>query len=199
MADLFDVLALAEAKQILSIGSVDTTDDVNLARAVTAVSRRLDELVGPVVQRPVSGEMHNGGYCTVELLQAPVAAVTAVTENGVVLVEGTDWVGDRYKPDPALYDGFIVRRSGNYDIPFTSGRLNVVVSYTAGRYADTATVGAVYREAAGLMLRNLWRSYQESVGQVGEFDTPVQNFPAFAVPNAVRDLLHTEVQPEVGF
>jgi hypothetical protein len=199
MADPNDVVSLAEAKRMLSIGAVDTTDDANLERVITAVSRRLDRLVGPIVRRAVTNERHNGGSCAVELRQSPAFAITSVAEDGVALVEGTDWIGDRYEPDPSLYDGFVIRQAGDYDTFFAPGRQNVVASYTAGRYENTAAVGAIYKEAAALMIRNLWRSYTESIGQVNEFDVPVQSFPTFAVPTAVRELLHSELQPEIGF
>lgn len=210
MADLLDVVTLAEAKAILSVSATDTSRDADVERLITAVSRRLDTLVGPVVRRAVTDEKHDGGRTVIELAHGPASAVATVIEHAgttsKTLTEetvGTEpaegWFGERYDPDPILYSGMIVRRVGGSDSRFEAGRGNVVVTYTAGRHLDTASVDKRFREAAGIMLRNLWRPYQESVGGVGEFDSPVQNFPGFAVPNAVLQLLSDEVIPEVGF
>ncbi len=73
------------------------------------------------------------------------------------------------------------------------------VNYLAGRAASTTTVDPRHKEAAALMLRNLWRSYEISTGNRDQYDVPIQSFPTFAVPKAVRDLLSEEVQDPVGF
>lgn len=210
MVDTYDVLTTTEAKQILSISLTDTSKDSSVERVVTAVSRRLDRLIGPVVQRAVTDERAGARGCHLELAYGPVSAVSSVVEyqgtTAVTLteetpgVEPTDgWVGERYAPNPSLLSGVLIRRCSGSDRLWWEGHGNVVVSYTAGRAAATASVDARHKEAAGLMVRNLWRSYENTVGGVDQFDTPTQAFPAFAVPNAVKELLADELQTDDGF
>ena len=210
MADTLDILTLTEARNILSIGASDTTLDTELARVITSVSRRLDTYVGPVVQRSVTSEIHSGGSTMIELGYGPISAVSAVTEYqgthatavtaetaGTQPTEG--YYAERYKPNPALMSGILVRRISGSPCHWYWGNGNIQVTYTAGRSVSTGTVDAIYKEAAGLMVRNLWRSYQQSTGGFGEYDVPAQNFPTFTIPRSVVELLADEVQPTVGF
>lgn len=210
MADTLDVLTLPEAKAALRIGATDTTMDDDLVRLITTVSRKLDECVGPVVRRTVTAERHNGGSRSIELGYGPVSSVSTVTEyqgdTAVTLTEQTagttptnGWFGERYQPDRSLYSGIIVRTYGGQAGGWWAGVGSVAVTYTAGRATATSTVDARYKEAGVLMLRNLWRPYENSVGAVDEFDTPMQSFPTFTVPRAVRDMLAEEWQIAVGF
>ncbi|HEU5394701.1 MAG TPA: hypothetical protein VFV36_07840, partial [Candidatus Methylomirabilis sp.] len=80
MADTYDLLTLTEAKSVLRIGVNDTTLDTELARVITAVSRRIDEGIGPTVVRAVTSERHQGGRSSVELHHGPVQAVGSVLE-----------------------------------------------------------------------------------------------------------------------
>lgn len=207
--DTLDVVSLEEAKVALSIGSADDTAGADLARLITAVSRRLDDGIGPVVRRAATHRA-SGGRRILELPLGPVYSVTSVTEyqgtSAVTVTEETlgtspsdGWAGERYDPDPTLYSGLLVRRSGGSDMCWYPGQGNVQVVYTAGRAADTSAVDARHKEAAILMLRNLWRSYETSVGGVDEYDVPVGSFPTFAVPRAVKELLAREWQTHVGF
>lgn len=210
MADTLDVLTLAEARSILSFGASDTTLDTAIARVVTTVSRRLDTYIGPIVQRSVTSEIHDGRGTRIELGLGPISAISTVTEyqgnTATVLtaetpgVEPTDgYYAERYAPNPTLLSGVLVRRISGHDSCWQLGRGNVQVGYLAGRATATSTVDPIYKEAGALMLRNLWRSYQQSIGGVDEYDTPIQNFPTFTIPRAVVELLADEVQPTVGF
>lgn len=206
--DAYDVLTTTEGRLAVGLASTDTTRDATIERLVTTVSRRLDDLIGPVVQRVVTAEEAQGHGCHLELSQGPVTAISSVVEyQGTTAVtltretpgtEPTDgYKAARYAPDPSLMSGVLVRRSSGSTHYWWPG--SVVVTYTAGRVASTTSVDARHKEAAVLMLRNLWRSYENAVGGVDEFDTPTQSFPTFAVPNAVRDLLTEELQDPVGF
>lgn len=210
MSDPLDVLSLTEAKAILSVQASSTNYDTQLARVITAVSRKLDKAVGPIVRRAISAEQHQGRNFVrqrIELRWCPVTSISAVTNylgaTATLLTEATPgvnpsdgWLGERYAPDPSLYSGVIVRRAGLN--PWYFGDM-VTVSYTAGRYADTSSVDARFKEAAALTLRNEWRPYQQGTGTLGEFDVPQQTFPTYGIPNAVRDLLSDEWKPEIGF
>lgn len=210
MADALDVLTLSEAKSVVQIGPADTSRDVELARVITTVSRRLDDAIGPTIVRLVTSERHSGGRHRIELYHCPVLSVSSVTEyqstHAVNLteetlgVEPTDgWYGERYRPQPSLYSGIIVRRLGGFNYNFWYGAGNIAVTYTAGRSTTVSLVDARIKEAAGVILRNWWRSYEQSVGGFDEYQVPQQNFPTFGVPRAAMDILRDLWEPETGF
>lgn len=208
--DLYDVLTTTEAKQILSVALTDSSKDSTIERLVTTVSRRLDTLVGPVVQRSVTSEAHDGGCTSIHLEMYPVSAVASVSEyrgtSGYAVTAETagtqptsGFYAERYKANRSLMSGVLVRRVSGSTDAWYPGFGNVLVTYTAGHAASTTTVDPRHKEAAELMLRNLWRSYENTVGGVDQYDVPIQSFPTFAVPKAVRDLLAEEIQDSVGF
>lgn len=203
MADTLDVLTLAEGKVAVGIDSADTSQDTPLAAKITAVSRRLDQLVGPIVRRTVTGEVHEGGRCEIKVRRYPVYSFTTVTEYSattatVLTAEDYDTQpADAYWAEPwhtstAVYSGCVHRRSGGWSHVFPWGPEAVRVTYVAGRYADTASVDPMFKDAAAIMLKNSWRPLEAATQLVGEFDVPAQNFPRFGVPNYVRDLLAEE-------
>lgn len=205
-ADTFDVVTAAEVTPFLSFSSAPTT----LEAAITAVSRRLDEACGAIVTRGEVTEYHDGGHGTVRL-KHPASAFTSVTEyqgsSAVTLTRetvGTEpadgYYAEPHAPDRTLFSGRLVRRSGGKDYGFYAGRGNVAVVYTAGRYADTASVDRRFKEAALIMLRNLVGASEPTTVTLDEFDTPGGRYPTFAVPNAVRQLLWDEWReiPGVG-
>lgn len=210
MSDPYDLLTLAEGKATLRIDTTDVYRDDLLASVITMVSRRLDRYIGPTVARSVTDERRDGGHPRIELRYCPVQAVTYVREyQSSILVtltekqpatEPTDgWYGERYAPDPTLYSGVIVRTIGDFTQRFWDGVGNVVCSYTAGRVASTTSVDARIKEGAKLVLRNWWRQYEQSTGGFDEYEVPHSNFPTYAMPRAVCELLHDLYQPEVGF
>lgn len=199
-----DVITLPEAKTALNLSGT-AAYDAELPVWITTVSARLDSLVGPVVVRTLTGELHDGGEHCVYLRYYPVSAITSVTEYDDVtptsLTAETNaskpaaaYLAGRYRRDPTLMSQRIRRRSSGTDDTFPSGRQNVAVTYSAGRAANTAAVAERYKTAAELMLINLWRSQQDSVAGVGEYDVPQGIFPTFAVPRAVKELLYGEIQ-----
>ncbi|MER5388372.1 hypothetical protein [Saccharopolyspora sp. NPDC002686] len=204
-----DVLTLDEGKQALN-ATRTTASDLELAAWITAVSQRLDELVGPVVARPVVGEAHDGGRHVVLLTHYPVRSITSVAEyvNGTEVplaaethnsTPAASYLLDQYEPDRSLWSNWLRRRRNGTDALFVPGRSAVVVSYEAGRFDNTAGVDSRFKIAAMLMLKNLWRSQEDSVATIGEFDVPASSFPTFAVPRAVREMFPREIQePRMG-
>lgn len=198
MVDALDVLTAAEARAAVGKDGIDE-DEGLLAQMTTGVSRSLDRAVGPVVQRVVTGELHDGGSSTVQLALYPVSTLTLVTEHtsGVAAALTVEtpttmpngYLAEPYRPDPALLSGLLVRRSGGSDTSWAGGRRNVKVTYVAGRSADTASVDARFKHAARIWLQYMWRAEEPSVAVLGEFDVPAQAWPKFGVPNAVRDML----------
>ncbi len=210
MAGPYDIVTLNDTKLVLGIALTNTVKDVALSRLISTVSDRLDSHIGPTIARSVTSERYDGGLDTIELRRSPAITISSVIEyqdtRPVYLAEEQPgiqpteaWYGDRYTPEPSLYSGLLHRRLGSERYRFWSGRGNVVISYTAGRSTTTATVNPRIQEATFLCLRNMWRSYEQSVGPMSEFDVPAQSFPTFAIPKVVRQLLPDMYQSEVGF
>ncbi|MDA3624254.1 hypothetical protein OU415_02330 [Saccharopolyspora sp. WRP15-2] len=205
MADPLDVLTLAEAKQALNISESVTKHDAELPSYITAVSQRLDLYIGPVVQRTVTNEVHDGGRPSVFLDLFPVVSVTQVIEysdtTSTVLTAESNAVKpdeayllERYDVIPSLWSGRLLRRRAGRRARFESGQANVAVSYVAGRCASTAEVPERYKLAAKFMLENFWRSQLDATGGVNEFDMPQANFPRWGIPMAARQLVSGEIQ-----
>lgn len=205
MADTLDVITLAEGKTAVGVGSGDSSLDAPLAQKITAVSRRLDRLCGPIVQRTVTDEVHPGGRPSVRTRLWPVASFTTVTEYDataaqVLTLEDFDtqpaegfWP-ERWESTPtAVFNGVIWRRSSGCGAWFPAGPEAVKVTYVAGRAANTASVDPVFKEAAGIALKNLWRTMETATQMLGEFDVPAQSFPVSIVTKAVRDACADEI------
>lgn len=210
MADVVDVLTLAEGKATLKLSGTAQYDS-QLPAWITAVSRMLDHKVGPIVRRTVTEELHDGGDGYLRTRLWPIAAITTITEyastTGTVLTAETNlakpdagYLAERYDRDPTLFSGLIRRRAGGSRSRFAGGSSNIVVTYSAGRFVDTATVDERFKSAARLTLQNLWNSQRPNLAEVGEFEIPQSNWPRFAVPNAVKEMLADEWQdgPLVG-
>ena len=188
-----DVLTLIEFKTGLDITQTDITADTKAKGWITAISRLLDERCGPIRQRTITAERHRNPGRQFTVARSPVAAVTALTSYsggaGTAYTNVGVGVGTGYTLEPrtagtGTYSGLICSGDGA-----AFGEW-VDVTYTAGRYADTDTVDPRFKQAAVLIAKNLFRSESVSVGSVDGFDVPFPTFPAaFAVPNAVRDLL----------
>lgn len=199
-----DWLTSEEADTSLGIGGSDTSLDDLLAAMITAVSERLDRAVGPVVKRTVTDELHNGGGPTIRTRLWPIYSTPAVTlvewdgaTSRTLTAEGfaDNQDQDGYLLEPSveagLYSGVIRRRSYGADTPFAAGRLNVKITYAAGRFASTAAVPERFKQAARVTLENWWQMVRDGVGQdsSGEYLAPLSVFPSFAIPNAARQLL----------
>jgi len=204
MADPLDVLTIDEGKSAVSIDQTDSRDDEELAAYITAVSRYLDHKIGPTVARTVTGEVHNGAVCSIVLRFRPVMSVSSLTEytgtSPVTLTQMTatsqptdGYLLEQYEPQAGLYSGIVHRMTSGYGGRFAYGVANVVCTYTAGRSASTTSVDSRIKRAASICLKNMWRDREQSAGLVGEFDTPVQSFPTFAMPNAAAQLLVKEM------
>jgi hypothetical protein len=197
-----DLLTLSEAKAALNVDSdaLGSTQDVELAAYVAAVSARLDELLGPVVTRTETVRL-DGGACFVQL-RAPVASVTSVVEYDQGEATALDEETLTELPDDGWLleedTGVLWRRKSGRDAAFPAGRRNVAVTYTAGRAAQTA-VPPRFKVAAALCLAHLWRR-EQGMGSVtyGEAAVVASPVPAWAVPRAVLELLADELLPPQG-
>lgn len=205
VADALDVLSPAEARSAVGIRSSEM--DENLAMAVTAISRLFDDSFGPVVQRTVTNEVHRGFSETVTTDLCPVASFTSVIEAWQTVqtaltekVFGAADTTDSFWAEPwqttsAPYSGTLYRIGGGVG----GGGFSelVKISYVAGRFASTAVVDRLFKQAAVFALKNAWKAYQDSLAQSGEFTSPFASFPGFALPRASTQLLRGEMRAAV--
>lgn len=176
MADTLDILTLTEAKTALNIPSATTTYDTELAQVITAASRIVDSVYGPVVQRAVTKNIVSPAGTI--YLDWP-AAVTSVTEyrSGtatVLTAEDFDTAGT-YRLDTTT--GALTRRLSWADTYWYANEL--VVVYTSGRAANTAAVDEKFKEAAVVALVHLWqhRGAQSGAGSFGGDGAPFGGVP----------------------
>lgn len=170
MADTLDLITLNEGKAAINLPTSNTSYDTELAMFITAISRRVDSLIGPVVNRTITAERHNGGGWFVDLRKTPVSSVTTVVEwDEAGTSTSLSAEDDDTKPASGFLlvnslhrQGRIVRRSAGTTAAFLCGTGNVVVTYVAGRAAATANVDALYKMGAGNILRRVWQ--RESAG-----------------------------------
>lgn len=206
MADTLDVLTLDEGKRALNIPLADTSFDTEVASYITAVSQRLDDLTGPIVKRTVTDEVHDGGLGFILPVHTPVLSVTSVAQytSGTATTLTAETVGASTTTNYLLIGGgshesVILRRSSWSDSVFAPGRSNVLITYVAGRFENTASVSPKFKQGAAKMLSLLWKGDQ-GAGTV-TFGAPVEaeglGIIGFAVPRAVTDLLAEELRPPV--
>ena len=198
---------LTEAESLAAVNASATT--ATLTNLVTAVSQQLDELCGPVVVRTITSELHDGGRPTILLRNLPVSSITTVTEyDGTTATTLTAETNVTKTTANYLHlgtagevaSGRIVRRSNNADYVFPAGRRNIDVTYVAGRAATTSAVAPKFKQAAAMMLRNVWVSEQASGSETfGAFTDQAPN-PLLGpgMLNKVAALLDGEMLPGVA-
>lgn len=195
-----DVLSAAEAAEAIDAPSTSTS---KLGKVNTAVSRRLDELVGPIVRRTITGEVHRetGGRPTVALRRWPVVSVSSAVEydrsgssTSLTVETFSSKPADGFRLEPTLAEpelglfGPTITRTVDGNVSTFDSSL--VVTYVAGRYANTAAVDERYKEACRICLVNLWQRITAGRGVLeADFDVPRYPFPTFAVPRSARELL----------
>lgn len=190
-ADALDILTITEAREAINVATGHASE---LERMITGVSRRIDDLCGPVVVRTVTDELHDANGPLLFPKLWPVFSVTTVTEyqsgtGTVITAEAIDTAGGYL-----LENGRLVRRSGWVT---STWRGRISVTYVAGRYATTAAVDPKFKLAAAAILRRLW------VREAGAWARGTDPFldagagPGFfkAVDPMVREFLGTELLP----
>lgn len=211
MADTLDVISLTAAKVALNIDDDNTDYDAELARQITAVSRVMDEIVGPVVVRTITTEEHLGNRGIIALRRRPVTSITTVREvlyGAAQTVSAVAFGGSsdgyralKWERNPSLLSGLLRRRRYGCHAPWGD---EVEVTYVAGRYANTAAVDARFVEAAAGVLRRLWKreagTWAQSASVFADLDASPGS-PFFrAVEPVIRELIGDEVQTDlVGF
>lgn len=198
MADTLDVLTVAESQSAITVTSSNTTIDATaLAAMVTAVSREMDRLCGPIVQYERTDRL-DGGKTDVMTFRRPISSVVSVTEyyfnTPYVLTEEIPGSATTRQYRLEKRHGRLFRRESTYDTYWAPGRGNVIVDYVAGRFANTAAVDPQFKQAAKLAVANLWR---REYGMRGP--DAAEAGATFGLPNAARDLLRGEMLMEYGF
>lgn len=202
MSAATDLLSLADAQAAVRLSASNTIHAARLEGYVTAVSLAIDELVGPVVRRTVTGEQHPGGCGHVRLRRTPISSVTTVkvwdagistTLTGETLSVAGGYLAEQDGDDPTLLSGTLRRRSSWSSIPWEHG--TVEVTYVAGRYATTSAVrGSRFHTAAVLTLKSVWQGEADTVAVVNEYEQPISAFPRVVIPQAAKDLLADQIQ-----
>jgi hypothetical protein len=204
-----DVLTIDEAADAVDVPGQSSS---KLGATVTAVSRRLDELVGPIVVRTIADERHpfSNGRCSIAARRFPIASVTTATEYDaggaatVLTVEtATSKPADSFllrptlaEPELGLFGPAVYRRAGGREATFEQ---EIVLTYEAGRFATTQDVDERYKEAARITLANLWQRVAPGTGNItGDYDVPRFPFPMFAVPRSAKELLLDVWQDRAG-
>ena len=186
--DVLDVLTLDEARQAINV-TASTDHDADLAVMVTAVSRVLDAECGCVVERAVSGEVHDGSSGAVVTGLWPVSQFTTVTPTTV------------YDAEP--FDRGAGLFSGRIEGAFPTTRWGVTVDYIAGRYPDTATVDARWKTVAASILRRLWKreagTWAQSADFLETFDNQAQQSGFYRVAKPIIDELLADEQDRYSY
>lgn len=193
-----DVITEDEAKAGLNIPLSDTSQDTELAQVITAASRWLDDLVGPVVTRAVT-ETHQKPSNPIYLRQPPALGVTSVTEyssgTGTVLTAEAVSTAGGYLWN--TNDHTVSRRSSFTDTDWTGQA--VVIVYTAGRYTSTANVDPRFKDACVTILQYLWQQRGTSPQRAYDPETAQayggSTWSAKGVNTQVRQMLVDEWVP----
>lgn len=202
-AGALDVISVGEARVAAGYSAGDQSKDMRLQWIVTAVSLKLDELVGPIIRRNVT-ERHDGGKQYVRLRRWPVTSVTSVTEyltgtanvlTAETLTAAGTFLAERSPDDSTLYTGVVWRRSGFNNSWFPPGKQNVVVVSSVGRFDTMSDAqGSDYAQAARIAVKANWAGELNGVQNLGEYDVPQASFPSVIIPKAAIDLLADQVQ-----
>jgi len=148
-----DLITLEEARSALSFAASSTSHDTDLAGTyIPAVTAVIEDVTGPVVSRAFSQDFDGGS--SVLVLPHFYVTVTQVDEDGVTLVDGTDYVvnGDA---------GMVYRGTSYSGGHWATGRGNITVAYTAGFAASTEAVPGTVKLAARLILATTWQRDQQ--------------------------------------
>lgn len=211
MADT-DILTLDEALAAVNMVSEAVPENQRLQRFVAGISQRVDILCGPVVGREVADERHDGGKGRIFPHRSPVLEVTSLSEweGGIETVLTAETLVDR-PPASYLLDhterlAYIWRRSSGHDSRFPPGRRNIVVTYTAGRFATTAEVDERFKSAVSSILSRIYKRETAAWSQSPSFFPDVEDpapsvGPGFfkAFDPMITEWLADELLPPPGY
>lgn len=142
------IVPLADAKAALNIPAATTTHDDEITLYIAAATDYIENITGPILSVTGKTWTADGGRECV-MLPEEAASITSVTVDGTATTE--------YTAD--LRAGIVYKGTGSgagYS-SFTSGRANVVVTYTVG--GSTVPPAAVL--AARELIRYWWQTSQQ--------------------------------------
>jgi len=186
--DIFDVfpadprflISLADARDVLNFAATNTTHDDELRLYLAAATVVVEELDRPYVQETQTFTC-DGGRAAVVLPEAPITAVTSVTN------EGTALASTAYRLNAG--SGIVHYLNGTFPV----GTQNIVFTYTTGLARIPANVILAARE----LVKHWYQRSQQSPrpqfqGVINDGD--MTYVAGYAVPNFVVGIL----RPQVG-
>lgn len=187
-----DILTDAEARAALRLPTGLNTE---LQAMLTGLSSMVDDLCGPVVIRAAT-EVVSGPYCGPILIAGtPVASITSVVEH--VGTTNTTLDADDYQLDADDHLARLFARSAGYDSAWTPGARNYTLTYQAGRFADTASVGYSWKERFRSVLVAKWQ-FETGAWARNRTELPVNEFgapTAFDAEAAIRSTFASDLRP----
>ena len=170
------LVSLTETKTHLNITT--TNNDTQLQGFIDAAQAQADYWFGPTRRATYTNEVHDGGWPTIVLFNAPILSVTTikeyigVSEHDLTLQPPGSTV-DNYGysiDDPN--SGIIVRRSAaGTPIPFFGGPRSIIVTYVAGSTSTAADIRMAMLED----IRGLWVQTQQARRPTGMPDEDIWN------------------------
>lgn len=173
------LVSLEEMRAHLRLSA--STDDEQLRDFILVGTDCAQQYTGRTwVRTAVVGELHNGGDRMVQLRHAPVASVSAVTENGVALTENTHYVLNGRL-------GWLYRGTKTAPTCWLWGRQIISASYVAA--PDGGIVPPAVRHGVREMVRHLWEARRGGSGIPRQGpDTEWVPILGYSVPRRVAEL-----------
>lgn len=192
------IVGLAEARASIGLPVAAVAKDEVLRNKILSATPIIEDLVGPVIPRPLT-ESYDGGGSKIKLLYSPVLSVSSIVESfgnytrtlTAQPLDGSTFDAYGYTLDAR--DGLLTRRVSGSVGAFAAGRRNVLVTYVAGR----AVVGQNILDATCRLVRHFFQQEQQgSRPDMGSPDsTTMTTTPSgFAVPRAVVELCADDVR-----
>lgn len=202
-ADPLDLLTLAEAIRALHLPDSFSNDDqlAEIEQMNTGVARDIDDLCGPVVIRNVTEWLSPAATEeAITVAKTPISSVTSIVE----WLAGTSTTVTAADEDTSPTNGYlligtghnqsILRRLGTGAGYWQAGDRTVVVTYAAGRYANTAAVDRKFKRVAAAALRAEWAASSPARQRTMELEG--DEFAQYANTDAmIRDRLRGELLP----
>lgn len=201
MSDL-DVIDFEWAQEAINMPGSGANHGLEIQLFITAVSQRIDAICGPVVVRDVVETFRPASNQTVILhdwvswpsSDWPLQEITQLTEYTAGV--GANLTGETLtvSGDYLVVDGHLGRRSA-FSTSYWRGPIEV--TYTAGRYADTAAVGERFQLAAAQIVARMWPQYaaiwSRGVSSLGG----MEGSPGFfrSVDPVIEELLPEDKRP----
>ena len=187
------IVGLGEAREYLGFQNSDKSRDAKLLRFIDSMTPIIEGITGPIVQRTIQNEVHDGGGRSfLSLRYRPIVEVAAVTEyRGPIAYPLTQ------VPTPDLGtiysymwepNGRITRRTvGGGTTPFPPGVDSVYVTYSAGYTVPPPNVV----EGTLELIRINFQETQQGRPKVGAVDSGLDREPyiGFLIPGKVREFL----------